>query len=54
MPFVRNHVRELERWQMGLLVEQPQGVWGFVTQEAPERGGSRWFISWCHRQVVGW
>ena len=54
MPFVRNHVRELERWQIGLLVEQHQGIWGFVTQEAQERGVSRWFIYWCHRQVVGW
>ena len=54
MPFVRNHVGKLDRWQIGLLVEPHQGVWGFVTQEAQERGVSRWFIDWCHRQVVGW
>lgn len=54
MAFIRNHIGELERWQIGLQVEQNQGVWGFVTQEAQERGVSRWFIYWCHQQVVGW
>ncbi|MGK5095550.1 hypothetical protein WDW89_26500 [Deltaproteobacteria bacterium TL4] len=51
--FSRNHVSDVERWEIGFKIYTHKGYYGEVTETARKYGVSRWFIYWCHQQFVG-